>query len=233
MVTLFTIGVHLSWPDSDLETLKQQRRVTIINREVNPPPRKKGPPSLTNQRPKIPLRERDVPPKPPNFAELAQHMLRNPALRSPLSNMTNTLLQHRLNLSSLMRGPPQGVGFMRKLPSLDFDFLPDSIRERLKNLHQERTEPSSFVAPEKSVSPIIPDEVAKRDPWEIWEDWVKPNYLYPDDAFWSNEMNHILRTLAMAPITQFGVGYKGTQLKATLMLNKHRTVFKPKRSFNL
>ena len=58
---------------------------------------------------------------------------------------------------------------------------------------------------------------------------MTPDALYPQDAFYSEEMNHILAVMATAPITSFGVGHKGTQLKATAMLGAQRTVFKPKR----
>jgi hypothetical protein len=75
------------------------------------------------------------------------------------------------------------------------------------------------------VSPLV----ASKDPWSIWEGWVRPDYLYPAGAFYSEEMNHILNVMATAPITSFGVGHKGTQLKATAMLGAQRTVFKPKR----
>lgn len=71
--------------------------------------------------------------------------------------------------------------------------------------------------------------VSSKDPWSIWMGWVKPDYLYPENAFYSEEMNHILAVMATAPITSFGVGHKGTQLKATAMLGMQRTVFKPKR----
>ena len=72
-------------------------------------------------------------------------------------------------------------------------------------------------------------EVASRDAWTIWKDWVQPDFLYPEHSFYSMEMNHILSSMATAPITSFGVGHKGTQLKATAMLADQRTVFKPKR----
>ena len=71
--------------------------------------------------------------------------------------------------------------------------------------------------------------VKQKSPWVIWERWVKPNYLYPEGAFWSDDMNYIIDTMATAPITSFGLGHKGTQLKATMYLGKQRTVFKPMR----
>lgn len=75
----------------------------------------------------------------------------------------------------------------------------------------------------------VSPQVASKDPWAIWNDWVVPDYFYPKNSFESEEMNHILATMATAPITSFGLGHKGTQLKATAMLGAQRTVFKPKR----
>ena len=68
-----------------------------------------------------------------------------------------------------------------------------------------------------------------RDAWTMWKSWVIPESLYPSDAFYSKYMNHILVSMATTPITSFGIGYKGTQLKATVMLGQQRAVFKPKR----
>ena len=67
------------------------------------------------------------------------------------------------------------------------------------------------------------------DPWILWAEWVKIDSLYSPDAFWSSDMNTLLETLSNAPITAFDVGYKGTQLKATMHLGTQKTVFKPKR----
>lgn len=75
----------------------------------------------------------------------------------------------------------------------------------------------------------VPPDVSQRNPWLIWQQWVKEDSLYPQNAFWSDEMNHILVSMATAPITSFGVGHKGTQLKASLFLGKQRTAFKPMR----
>ena len=231
MVTLFMIGIHLSWPGTDLQKEQPRDTVSASKRVPLPPPT-----SLSNRRSKLRYRierEHYPVPKPPDFAEFAKKM--NRSFRSPFSNMSDPLLeslQQRLNQSLSMRGPPPRIGNMGNPPSLNFNVLPDFVREKIRNLHQEETPPPSSVAAATTVvshDNVIPDEVAKRDPWEIWQSWVKPNYLYPEDAFWSDEMNHILRTMATAPITQFGVGHKGTQLKATLMLDKQRTAFKPQR----
>lgn len=75
----------------------------------------------------------------------------------------------------------------------------------------------------------VPPEIAELNPWAIWRGWVEENALYPKEVFYSDEMNHILATMATADITSFGLGSRGTQLKATAMLGAQKTVFKPKR----
>lgn len=72
--------------------------------------------------------------------------------------------------------------------------------------------------------------VSIENSWATWNRWVTSDSLYPANAFNSKEMDHILTAMATSPITSFGVGHKGTQLKATLMLvGAQRGVFKPKR----
>ena len=68
-----------------------------------------------------------------------------------------------------------------------------------------------------------------RDPWKVWQSWVRQDYFYPDDAFWSDEMNSILHAMATYPIMSFDVGHRGTQLKASMFLGEQRTAFKPMR----
>lgn len=80
------------------------------------------------------------------------------------------------------------------------------------------------------LSETLKEKNATFFPWEVWSSWVKPTKLYPVDSFYSPTMNSILSALSTSPITKFGIGYRGTQLKATMYLNKtQRTVFKPKR----
>ena len=92
----------------------------------------------------------------------------------------------------------------------------------------EGTEAEGVQEPIKLPNKVSPD-VAQKVPWMIWQQWVKSDYLYPKDAFWSEDMNHIINSMATAPITSFGFGSKGTQLKASMQLGIQKTVFKPMR----
>ena len=66
------------------------------------------------------------------------------------------------------------------------------------------------------------------DPWTLWKEMVKSRQitsLGSDDS-----MNMILEAMMYKPIVAVGVGYRGTQLKATFILEgKQRVVFKPMR----
>lgn len=121
-------------------------------------------------------------------------------------------------------------------PNLHLDAVtiqrpPATVQHNLSNQHEIHTnkEIHDNHSNLKTYGLKMSSEVASKDPWEIWRGWVTPNFLYPNGSFYSEEMNHILASMASSPITAFDVGHKGTQLKATVMLGKQRTVFKPKR----
>lgn len=68
------------------------------------------------------------------------------------------------------------------------------------------------------------------DPWKLWHEWVKEESFYPEGAFHSGKMWRVLRAMSETPITKFGVGVRGTQLKASVVLQGgQKAVFKPKR----
>ena len=88
--------------------------------------------------------------------------------------------------------------------------------------------PKSILKSNKTL-PITPGQLTTR-PWEIWAKWVNSEVLYPNDVFYSSDMDMILRALSNYPIKSFDVGYRGTQLKATLHLTgNQKAVFKPRR----
>ena len=66
------------------------------------------------------------------------------------------------------------------------------------------------------------------DPWLLWRGMVKSRQITsPTDK---ESVDIILDAMMYKPIIAAGVGYKGTQLKATLILEgKQRVVFKPMR----
>ncbi|XP_063056730.1 glycosaminoglycan xylosylkinase [Engraulis encrasicolus] len=66
-----------------------------------------------------------------------------------------------------------------------------------------------------------------QSPWEVAAQWVGPREVYPDET---PELAAVLTALATARVERADVGYKGTQLKALLVLDGgQKVVFKPKR----
>ncbi|XP_006005129.1 glycosaminoglycan xylosylkinase [Latimeria chalumnae] len=66
-----------------------------------------------------------------------------------------------------------------------------------------------------------------QSPWEIAAQWVVPREVYPEET---PELGAVLHAMATKKIVKADVGYKGTQLKALLILEGgQKVVFKPKR----
>ncbi|TRZ01662.1 hypothetical protein DNTS_006147 [Danionella cerebrum] len=66
-----------------------------------------------------------------------------------------------------------------------------------------------------------------QSPWEVAGQWVGPREVYPDET---PELAAVLNALSSARVERADVGYKGTQLKALLVLDGgQKVVFKPKR----
>uniref|UniRef100_UPI00358ED66F glycosaminoglycan xylosylkinase-like n=1 Tax=Myxine glutinosa TaxID=7769 RepID=UPI00358ED66F len=64
-------------------------------------------------------------------------------------------------------------------------------------------------------------------PWEVAAQWVIPREIYPEEA---PEMAAVLNAMATSKIVHADIGFKGTQLKALLVLEGgQKVVFKPKR----
>ena len=126
--------------------------------------------------------------------------------------------------ASLNAKPPQNLNRSLLLPTSST--TNESVRKEL-NSDNGGGAPGS----RDRMAPITSDiNFGPPDPWMLWnKEWVGQEYLYPEDVFWSGEMNGLLRSLATERITGFDVGYKGTQLKATMMLGEQKTVFKPMR----
>lgn len=78
-----------------------------------------------------------------------------------------------------------------------------------------------------------PTDYEFSDPWQIWSDMVKNRQLTPKENDENDDVGMILEALSYKPIIAAGIGHRGTQLKATLILEGHqRVVFKPMRCSN-
>lgn len=106
----------------------------------------------------------------------------------------------------------------------------DHIKPNLSFEGKEKKELGNVDPGEESKRNNANDDVDYEydDPWTLWKDMVKSREVTsPNDA---DSMNMILEAMMYKPIVAAGVGYRGTQLKASLFLEgKQRVVFKPKR----
>ncbi len=109
------------------------------------------------------------------------------------------------------------------------EFRRKSLREGIPGPDPEVPSDDTAIDKLNKVPNEVPEDVSKSNPWDIWRRWVRQDRLYPEDVFWSDQMNHIINSMATAEITSFDVGYKGTQLKAGVLFGKQKAVFKPMR----
>ena len=66
--------------------------------------------------------------------------------------------------------------------------------------------------------------------WWLWRSWVQEEAFYPEEVFSSGQMRHLLQAMTSAPIIEFDVGRRGTQLKASVLLEgRQKALFKPRR----
>ncbi|XP_041481541.1 uncharacterized protein LOC121428783 [Lytechinus variegatus] len=108
-----------------------------------------------------------------------------------------------VEIENIRGNPPNGQSIERlqnETHPLELDLIPDFIPQR-------RHEYSSL--------------------WRKAEGWVTSSEITPSSA---KDLGSVLYAMAHAPITKADVGFKGTQLKARLMLaGGQLVVFKPKR----
>ena len=70
------------------------------------------------------------------------------------------------------------------------------------------------------------------DPWQLWTAMVKNRQLTSKGDRDNDDVSMIVEAMAYKPIVAAGIGYRGTQLKATLILEgNQKVVFKPMRYF--
>ena len=248
MVILFLVEIRLAAITGSGEDKQEKTEQKVADEEnvVKGPPAKERPPSNQNV-PNIPYD--------PRFGLDMHHRRGEERLNRLLKRMNRTGVQgpplpRDLILENLSKQKPfltedrndrnshlRNKSMIAEIPELNRDVINRALKfkddglakklsETLNQLEDASDELGNVDHVRKTAAPIkARPEVA----WEIWHKWVKPEYLYPEEAFWSDEMNQILNAMATAPITSFGVGHKGTQLKAMMMLGKQKTAFKPMR----
>ena len=97
-----------------------------------------------------------------------------------------------------------------------------------KNTKEHRMSPA--IATSVYRTKTVQDEILSRPAWELWREMVKEREVTQPGHEGTLKVKAIVKALQTAPVQLTSVGYRGTQLKATMFLNDNqRTVFKPKR----
>lgn len=80
----------------------------------------------------------------------------------------------------------------------------------------------------KTINSRISD--VEKDPWKLWQEMVRERAITSRGYDATTNLRTIIKALQTFPITQTNVGYRGTQLKASMILKgNQQVVFKPKR----
>lgn len=81
-----------------------------------------------------------------------------------------------------------------------------------------------------STVPKTTERLVIDNPWEVWKGMVTETRVSSNGTLGLLQVKAILKALRTAAIVDVGVGYRGSQLKASMFLEgNQRTVFKPKR----
>ncbi|KAK2496742.1 hypothetical protein MC885_004328 [Smutsia gigantea] len=104
-------------------------------------------------------------------------------------------------------------------------FLIDNLDTSAANREDQRAFHRMMAGLRVELSPKLDHTL--QSPWEIAAQWVVPREVYPEET---PELGAIMHAMATKKIIKADVGYKGTQLKALLILEGgQKVVFKPKR----
>lgn len=104
-------------------------------------------------------------------------------------------------------------------------FLIDNLDSSAANREDQRAFHRMVAGLEVELAPKLDHTL--QSPWEIAAQWVVPREVYPEET---PELGAIMHAMATKKIIKADVGYKGTQLKALLILEGgQKVVFKPKR----
>uniref|UniRef100_A0A6J0TGW6 Glycosaminoglycan xylosylkinase isoform X2 n=1 Tax=Pogona vitticeps TaxID=103695 RepID=A0A6J0TGW6_9SAUR len=104
-------------------------------------------------------------------------------------------------------------------------FLIDNLDTSAANREDQRAFHQMMASLRVELDPRLDHTL--QSPWEIAAQWVVPREVYPEDT---PELGAVMHAMATKKIIKADVGYKGTQLKALLILEGgQKVVFKPKR----
>ncbi|XP_053380958.1 glycosaminoglycan xylosylkinase-like [Mercenaria mercenaria] len=100
-----------------------------------------------------------------------------------------------------------------------------SLTEARKNVTL-KIEQSDVVRELKATYRLDWDHHLNESPWTIAQKWISKEHVHPENT---PELGAVLRAMATRKIIAADVGYRGTQLKMTILLEGgQRAVFKPK-----
>ncbi|XP_017671203.1 PREDICTED: glycosaminoglycan xylosylkinase isoform X2 [Lepidothrix coronata] len=104
-------------------------------------------------------------------------------------------------------------------------FLIDNLDTSAANREDQRAFHRMMAGLHVELDPRL--EHTLQSPWEIAAQWVVPREVYPEET---PELGAVMHAMTTKRIIKADVGYKGTQLKALLILEGgQKVVFKPKR----
>lgn len=104
-------------------------------------------------------------------------------------------------------------------------FLIDNLDSSAANREDQRAFHRMMAGLRVELAPKLDHTL--QSPWEIAAQWVVPREVYPEET---PELGAIMHAMATKKVIKADVGYKGTQLKALLILEGgQKVVFKPKR----
>ncbi|NXD15265.1 XYLK xylosylkinase, partial [Nothocercus nigrocapillus] len=104
-------------------------------------------------------------------------------------------------------------------------FLIDNLDTSAANREDQRAFHRMMASLRVELDPRL--DHTMQSPWEIAAQWVVPREVYPEET---PELGAVMHAMSTKKIIKADVGYKGTQLKALLILEGgQKVVFKPKR----
>ena len=115
--------------------------------------------------------------------------------------------------------------FKDRRSTQEIDNHGDITKKRTQNIATSNTDTIKT-----KISPRLMLDKPSKPVWEFWQEMVKVREVTEPGEEGQTKVDAIVKVLQTAPIIQTSVGYKGTQLKASMFLKgNQRIVFKPKR----